>query len=326
LQKLTLCDALTKSTDDIFTNLQKYEINEDTIKKHTVDLDNRLKKHGVLNGIAGELIDYGANDPEIIVMKLILDESTDKLDRSILFNSSFKFVGITSAEIEDNHNITIVNISENNAIKKEKSIILNKKFNLQKLHKINNSSETLLYKYKKFNSIELALKNLSRQIKANSSSSSLLSIIPASPRTKKLVEFMQKDNSNNNSSKNKKEEKGKLNDSFSNLMDLKITTDILEKTPKLLERLASPMRNLNLNSKILNINILKDSQSVKDYQPFKDNESVSVKTTTSIRSFVSPSKSIYGHLKNNLAANETSKNTTNVTSMPTESNPTKKKC
>ena len=95
LEALIENEFLNKSTEEFIATLQKYEKKEETIiANYIIDLSNRLKKNGIINGAIGEIIDVGVIDnAELIVLKLLLDDKDDKSERNLILNEKIRYIG-----------------------------------------------------------------------------------------------------------------------------------------------------------------------------------------------------------------------------------------
>jgi len=60
------------------------------------EVEKRIKSYGAVYGETEELIDYGMNNPILMVILFILsDGDIDRKDRKILFSSKLKYIGIS---------------------------------------------------------------------------------------------------------------------------------------------------------------------------------------------------------------------------------------
>lgn len=117
---LNTLDCLVNSTADYLAILQmnhdgktkqgnKYLQTKDEFVK-------RLIRFGNPQGIIGQSIDIGTLDPELLVLKLILDEESgeSKPNRSLIFNSKIKLIGISCGILPSSQEpITIIDMCEN---------------------------------------------------------------------------------------------------------------------------------------------------------------------------------------------------------------------
>lgn len=270
-------EPLFNSTDEIMNIITAHPYNEELLSKNIPDLEKRLKKNGIVYGVIAECIEYGLDDAEAIVLKLLLDEKNDKMDRSILFNSYLRNIGVSCFVLNSEVTITLLNFSENQILKKDKLIInLNKKLVYERLGKKNDSAKDYIYKMKLHNSTNQIKRKYSQSISSNSSNSLLKSFISQTPSNNsnncQLKELLSKENGIRNStkqlnipalSKSTVKTSESLNNSLSNLKDLKISTETLEKAPNILKRLISPNQgdtNFKMNTKVVNINLVEDDK------------------------------------------------------------------
>jgi len=277
MPKFKQYEPIFNSTDEFINIVTTHPYNEELICKNIPDLEKRLKKNGIVYGVIAECVEYGLDDAEAIVLKLLLDEKNDKMDRSILFNSYLRNIGVSCYVLNSEVTITVLNFSEHQVFKKDKLIInLNKKLVYERLGKKYDSAKDYIHKMKLYNNSNQIKRKFSQSISTNSSSSLLRNFINQTPNnqnnTFQLKEFLLKDTGNRNStkqfnlqgpSKSTVKTSESLNNSLSNLKDLKISSETLEKAPNILKRLISPNQcdgNLKINPKIVNINLVDDDK------------------------------------------------------------------
>ena len=139
LQPLFENELLINSSEELIETIKKYESKDDTIiSNYIIDLSNRLKKYGIINGAIGEIIDVGWIDSaEVIVLKLLLDENQDKSERNLILNENIRYYGGSNYDFNLLESmITSLNFSQNHSVKKENSTInLNMKFATERLGK-----------------------------------------------------------------------------------------------------------------------------------------------------------------------------------------------
>ena len=280
LNKLVSYEQVTKCSLEFISSVKLYHSNEEDLIKNSLDLEKRMRKIGILNGIIAECIEYGSNDPEIIVLKLLLDEKNDKTDRSIILHNALKYIGVSCIVLNDEITISVLDFSENQMLKKDKLIInLNKKLVFEKISKQKDSAKDFIYKKKIQSALILSNKKYSHKLSQLRATSSLSmnNNSPLHQQNFKFSEFMNRDTisiipkktiSINNPNSTTKIKKKDLNNSISNLKELKISTDILDKSPNLLKRILSPNTrpdfkfdeksemSFKVNAKIVNINLV----------------------------------------------------------------------
>jgi hypothetical protein len=262
LEALVVNEYLINSTDELINILQKNEKKDENIITNSIlDASIRLKKHGIINGIVGEIIDIGSSEnAEFVVLKLLIDEKDDKSERNLIFNSRIKYIGGSYYESSFQDNIILaLNFSEFHSMKIEKSIInLNVKISIERLGKSLDSSKCFILKKKKFEEDNKIIE--SKKLNSNLNKSMMkINSIQQSQNPNKGTLFSKE----NGSSKQKNiviPQKMKYsydNESFKeeedSIKSLKISNDNLLKASSLMKKMPSRI-NYN-NTKIVNINV-----------------------------------------------------------------------
>ena len=246
--KLQCNEILSNCSEEFAKNTKSFHLNEKNLMKNTIDFEKRLRKNGILNGLFAECIDYGLCDAESIVLKLLLDEDNDKVERNILFNNSLKYIGVSCANLSPEITISVLNMSENLTNKKDKLTVKNnRKITDERLGKKLDSLNDFKYKIQLYNT---CINN--RNSFENSSMNTSISTKQTSFASHKNN---QEEISSNKSSRNlifqmNSNTRSKINGTtaVSNLKDLKISPEGLDKAPNLLKRLIShsPYHSVNL--------------------------------------------------------------------------------
>jgi len=111
MPKFKQYEPLFCTTYEFVNIITTHPYNDELIFKNAPDLEKRLKKNGIVFGVIAECIEYGLDDAEAIVLKLLLDEKNDKMDRSILFNSYLRNIGVSCYVLNSEVTITVLNFS-----------------------------------------------------------------------------------------------------------------------------------------------------------------------------------------------------------------------
>lgn len=283
MPKLLIYDALVNCADEFINTISNHPYNEENLQKNSVDFEKRVRKFGIVSGTIAELVEYGSGDAEAIVLKFLLDEKGDKTERSIIFNNNIKYIGVSSIIVNSEVTVSVLNFSESQKLRKDKLIInLNKKLVFERLGKKGDSAKDYINKMRIYNNISLTKRKYSQSISTNSSTSLIKNIMTTSPVNTNSFRFrdiLKQENSasgslnkvnipvNPNKSSKAKGGNDSLNSSLSNLKDIKISTDTLDKAPNLLKRLMSPNPqqelSFKMNAKVVNINLV-DTDSTKE--------------------------------------------------------------
>jgi len=262
LESLLVNEYLINSTDELINILHKNEKKEENhIANLILDVSVRLKKHGIINGAVGEIIDIGnSENAELVVFKLLMDEKDDKSERNLIFNSRIKYVGGSYYESSIRDNIILaINFSEFPSMKMEKSIInLNVKISIERLGKSIDSSKCFLLKKKKFEEDNKIIESKKLNSHFNKGMMKINNLQPSQNPNKGVI-FSKE----NGSSKQKniviphKMKNSYDNESFKEEEDsikcLKFSNDTLLKASSLMKKMPSRI-NYN-NTKIVNINV-----------------------------------------------------------------------
>jgi hypothetical protein len=91
LPLLTELAELSKCCNDLVTRLQMH----DGLEFPIPPIDKRLSRYGCPIGIFEEIIEYGTNDLDALMLRLLFDNSI----RSALLKSKLKYIGIISSEL-----------------------------------------------------------------------------------------------------------------------------------------------------------------------------------------------------------------------------------
>ena len=116
LENLEIHENLNDSSNDFVENLQQNDqtsvFNDLLLNKN--QFLNRLMKYGKPKGLIGESVNFDNLDPELIVLKLLLDEDdVKKTNREIILNKNLKYFGISCGILPlSKKSITIVDFCE----------------------------------------------------------------------------------------------------------------------------------------------------------------------------------------------------------------------
>ena len=253
LQPLFENELLINSSEELIETIKKYESKDDTIiSNYIIDLSNRLKKYGIINGAIGEIIDVGWIDSaEVIVLKLLLDENQDKSERNLILNENIRYYGGSNYDFNLLESmITSLNFSQNHSVKKENSTInLNMKFATERLGKKQDSSKCYIYKHNKSDKDK---KTVSKKFKTDRTSNATPVSKISGPR-KTMKEFMKTEMTEKNIKLAQISPSENHETTNTNLKNLRITNDTMNRASILMKKLPDRI-NYN-NTKIVNINL-----------------------------------------------------------------------
>jgi hypothetical protein len=267
LEALNEDEFLTLPADELISVIQKYEKKEEAIiANYIIDFPNRFKKHGIISGAIGEIIDIGVNDnSELIVLKILLDQ--DKSEQEILLSDKVKYFGGSFCYFGFLDNIVVtLNFSEKQSVKQEKSIInLNNKIIVDRLGRQVESSKIFLIKKK---IVEEDKSIINSKLKNAPPNKNLFNTpnrnkVPqiANPHTFKQQKNMSKNIKIPTNKTITIESEQEQKDEEDPLKTLKISNDTLLKASHLMKKMPARI-NYN-NTKIVNINVNIDNERIE---------------------------------------------------------------
>lgn len=112
ISSLKSANGLTKSAEDLVNVVTLYDGDFSNNNK-LEEIHTRMNKYGAALGNIYEMIDYGSFDPEFVVINLLVcDGDKTRKNRSIIFNKSFRYIGVSSGLMPSDKVCTVVNYSE----------------------------------------------------------------------------------------------------------------------------------------------------------------------------------------------------------------------
>ena len=262
LQALLENEFLVNSAEEFISTIQKHEKkDQNQITNYIIDLSNRLKKSGIINGVIGEIIDVGLiENVELIVLKILIGEKNDKSERNLILSDKIRYIGGSYFDFNFlDCLILTLNFSENNSVKKENSTInLNMKFSTDRMGRDQDSSNSYVFKKNKCDNDKKILtdRNLKKADKTNKKAPPTQNHAQQNQSNSKLFRHLSKDNQNINinvTQKNQSSTNPEKDQSNIGIKNLHLSNESMLKASSLMKKMP-PRINYN-NTKIVNINL-----------------------------------------------------------------------